>query len=145
MLALAACEDDQPMILDTIDNMGVSLCTYFFKFDSVEIIGGDKQIEGCARHLRHVGVDKRFVIEVFADRVGSESYNLDLSLRRGNAVKEGLSRHGFSSSNLEVRGLGRSNPQYKNAPPELSRRVEIREACPGGMQGVGPGGTPNCR
>lgn len=149
LVALVACEDQPGGIFgDTADVMGLPVCSMFFKFDSIEIHEGDQLIEGCAKQMKVFGGDKRFVIEAITDRSGSESYNRDLSLRRGNAVKEALARHGINASNLEVRPLGESDPMLKfedGTRDPQSRRVEIREACPGGMQGVGWGGTPNCR
>jgi hypothetical protein len=146
---LAACEDRPPPFNDTADVLGLPLCMFFFKLDSVEPqAGGRDYLQTCATHLKEFPADKRFAIESFTDRAGSEAHNLALSQRRADGVKAGLVGRGLSPSSLDVRALGESKPLVQTADgvrEPQNRRIEIREACPGGMDGVGPGGTPNCR
>jgi OOP family OmpA-OmpF porin len=47
-----------------------------------------------------------------ADRIGSEAYNVDLSLRRAQSVEQYLiDRGAVSPDNIQVRGLGESQPR----------------------------------
>jgi len=62
------------------------------------------------------------------DSVGSEQYNLELSLRRANAVADYLIVHGVERSRLGTEGRGELQPIADNGTPEgraQNRRVEI--------------------
>ena len=62
------------------------------------------------------------------DSTGSDSYNLDLSLRRADSVAGVLSSEGVESFRLHTEGRGKREPVASNATPEgqqLNRRVEI--------------------
>lgn len=62
------------------------------------------------------------------DSVGSEQYNLDLSLRRANAVADYLMTHGVSRSRLGTEGHGELEPLATNSTADgraRNRRVEI--------------------
>jgi outer membrane protein OmpA-like peptidoglycan-associated protein len=64
----------------------------------------------------------------YTDSQGSDSYNLDLSRRRAQAVKAALVRELGPSITITARGLGESAPIADNATPKgqaLNRRVEI--------------------
>lgn len=63
------------------------------------------------------------------DSTGSESYNLDLSKRRADAVANYLTLRGVSRARIETIGYGESYPVADNATAEgraINRRVEIR-------------------
>ncbi len=60
--------------------------------------------------------------------IGTEAYNLDLSLRRAEAVRNYLVSQGISADRLTVRGYGETRPTASNATPEgraQNRRVEL--------------------
>jgi OmpA-OmpF porin, OOP family len=62
------------------------------------------------------------------DRSGPESYNLALSLRRANAVKEALVRDGVPAAAIMVIGKGETQPLVPTADgvrEPQNRRVEI--------------------
>jgi outer membrane protein OmpA-like peptidoglycan-associated protein len=62
------------------------------------------------------------------DRSGSEAYNMALSLRRANAVKDALVRAGVRGTDISVVGLGESQPLVRTADgvrEAQNRRVEI--------------------
>ena len=63
-----------------------------------------------------------------ADRSGPETYNMALSLRRANAVRDALVQAGVRASDISVVGLGESQPLVKTADgvrESQNRRVEI--------------------
>jgi outer membrane protein OmpA-like peptidoglycan-associated protein len=63
-----------------------------------------------------------------ADRSGPEIYNMALSLRRANAVKDALVRAGVKDTDISVVGLGENRPLVKTADgvrEAQNRRVEI--------------------
>jgi outer membrane protein OmpA-like peptidoglycan-associated protein len=62
------------------------------------------------------------------DSAGSDSYNLDLSLRRADSVAAFLSNQGVSSRRLLTEGRGEQDPIASNATPQgqqMNRRVDI--------------------
>jgi OOP family OmpA-OmpF porin len=62
------------------------------------------------------------------DSIGSEDYNMALSLRRAEAVKDYIVSEGIDPSIIKVSGEGESNPVASNATPEgraQNRRVDI--------------------
>ncbi|MDR2861529.1 MAG: OmpA family protein [Syntrophobacterales bacterium] len=70
-------------------------------------------------------------IEGHTDNVGAEAYNMDLSIRRANAVKTMLVQRGVADGRMEVLGFGPSMPVANNnteAGRQMNRRVEIRIA-----------------
>lgn len=71
---------------------------------------------------------RKLLVEGFTDSRGSDSYNLDLSERRANAVRNALTAAGVESERIQVRGYGESYPIASNDTPEgrqLNRRVEV--------------------
>lgn len=67
-------------------------------------------------------------IEGYTDSKGSEEYNMNLSARRAEAVKNSLIGRGLSSSRLQTIGFGESKPVATNdteAGRQQNRRVRI--------------------
>jgi type IX secretion system PorP/SprF family membrane protein len=60
-----------------------------------------------------------------ADERGSESYNIWLSNKRSNAVRDYLIRKGVSPSQLEVKGYGEGDPASSTSL-DKNRRVEFK-------------------
>jgi len=70
-------------------------------------------------------------VEGHTDSVGSETYNMDLSIRRATAVKNLLVQRGVAESRIEVVGFGKTMPVATNdteAGRMKNRRVEIKIA-----------------
>ncbi|HEY2386037.1 MAG TPA: OmpA family protein [Candidatus Binatia bacterium] len=70
-------------------------------------------------------------VEGHTDSVGSDQYNLKLSLRRAAAVKDFLVKEGIADSRLSTRGLGESQPVASNDTADgraQNRRVELKVA-----------------
>ncbi len=67
-------------------------------------------------------------IEGYTDSIGSESYNMELSRKRAQAVADYLVSQGIDASRLQVIPMGESNPVASNKTAEgraMNRRVEI--------------------
>ncbi len=67
-------------------------------------------------------------IEGHTDSAGSEAFNIDLSRRRAEAVKNLLIQRGVTSSRMEVVAFGESSPIATNATEagrQMNRRVVI--------------------
>jgi outer membrane protein OmpA-like peptidoglycan-associated protein len=70
-------------------------------------------------------------VEGHTDSTGSESYNMDLSRRRANSVKNIVIQQGVSSSRIETVAFGESAPVASNDTEfgrARNRRVEIKIA-----------------
>jgi len=70
-------------------------------------------------------------VEGYTDSKGSDAYNMDLSKRRANAVKNLLVQRGVAENRIEVVGFGETMPVATNdteAGRQKNRRVEIKIA-----------------
>ncbi|GJE62710.1 OmpA family protein [Methylobacterium trifolii] len=67
-----------------------------------------------------------FVVEGHTDGTGSDAFNLDLSMRRANAVVEYLKAHGVGGPRLEAKGYGKLKPLVPDPAASENRRVETR-------------------
>jgi outer membrane protein OmpA-like peptidoglycan-associated protein len=73
-------------------------------------------------------ISTKAVIEGHTDNIGSDEYNLDLSSRRANSVRDYFVQKDISLSRLSSCGYGKSMPVSKNETEEgrtKNRRVEI--------------------
>jgi outer membrane protein OmpA-like peptidoglycan-associated protein len=72
--------------------------------------------------------ERRVEVDGYTDSVGTDSYNLDLSQRRADAVKSVLVNRGIDSTRIVSRGYGKDFGVASNAEAggrQLNRRVEI--------------------
>jgi outer membrane protein OmpA-like peptidoglycan-associated protein len=78
--------------------------------------------------------DRNLLVEGYADSRGAEAYNLDLSERRAESVREFLTRSGIDPGRVAVRGYGERYPVASNGTSRgrlQNRRVEIYFSEPG--------------
>lgn len=69
------------------------------------------------------------ITEGHTDAIGTVGYNLKLSLRRAEAVRNYLIAHGIDASRISTEGFGKSQPVATNDTDEgraQNRRVELR-------------------
>lgn len=72
--------------------------------------------------------DIRIKIDGYTDFIGSEGYNLELSVKRAKSIKNYLVDRGVKSSNISIEGYGKQNPIANNATAAgraKNRRVEF--------------------
>ena len=76
-------------------------------------------------------------IAAFTDSRGSAADNQQLSIQRGNQVRDLLQRNGIAKRRIQVIGFGERQPMYSNDTDygkAANRRVELRfrkpEGCP---------------
>ena len=72
---------------------------------------------------------EKIQIEGHTDNVGPSSYNLSLSQRRAESVKNYLASQGVKKSQLETKGFGSDQPVATNDTKEgraKNRRVEFK-------------------
>ena len=81
-----------------------------FPFNKAELLpGGKDKLDNLAKDAQGANVEK-IVLAGYADRIGSESYNKDLSERRAQAVADYLASKGVDKEHLQVEGHGKDNP-----------------------------------
>ncbi len=84
----------------------------YFDFDKAILKpeGQSKLDEFVVKMNEHTEVDV-LLVTGHTDRIGSEAYNMDLSQRRADAVKNYLVNKGVSSSRIETAAKGESEPR----------------------------------
>ena len=68
------------------------------------------------------------VVEGFTDSQGTDQYNIDLSQRRAEAVRDYLVQRGVDAASIQAHGIGEARPVADNTTAEgraNNRRVEI--------------------
>ncbi|HEY6880258.1 MAG TPA: OmpA family protein [Polyangiales bacterium] len=91
-----------------------------------------------ANALTQNSPEATIVVEGHTDAQGSEAFNLDLSTRRAQAVRDYLAGHGVAPERIRAEGLGFSRPVADNKTAEgraNNRRVEIVVQNQPGSQG----------
>jgi outer membrane protein OmpA-like peptidoglycan-associated protein len=89
--------------------------------------GATRKLDQLAQFLME-HPDRRVQIDGFTDSVGSDSYNLELSQRRADAVKAALLSRGIDSARVSTQGYAKAFPVASNAESsgrQLNRRVEV--------------------
>jgi outer membrane protein OmpA-like peptidoglycan-associated protein len=101
-----------------------------FDFDSDKLKPkGEEALRKVAEHLKSQDFEK-MIIEGHTDSIGAAQYNLDLSRRRANTVKEFLSsKERISRNKLQAVGYGKVMPIADNGNAQgrrENRRVEFK-------------------
>lgn len=89
--------------------------------------GATRAIEKLA-HFLSQNPERKVLIEGHTDNVGSVTYNLDLSLRRAEAVEKALQNAGIEQERIVIKGYGEQYPVAANTTAvgrQQNRRVEI--------------------
>ena len=111
------------------EGRAVRLNNIFFDFDSDRLRSESyPELRRLAKIIKQ-NPTLRFEIAGHTDSVGTESYNIQLSQRRAQAVRDYLVRQGCNPQQLVVKGYGYSRPVATNKTEEgrqANRRVEIR-------------------
>lgn len=82
-----------------------------FGFDKFKLQEGSKPIlDGVVSQMKEHPEFKLVMVTGYSDRIGKESYNLKLSERRANEVKNYIVSQGIDTSRLEAVGKGEANP-----------------------------------
>lgn len=99
-----------------------------FDLDKYELREGAKRtIERIAEFLMEYE-DRKVMVEGFTDSTGARDYNLRLSERRANSVRDALVERGVGEDRVRTRGYGLDYPVATNetqAGRQLNRRVEV--------------------
>jgi len=99
-----------------------------FEFDKATLTAEGRQ------HVEHAIVIMReqptlvVVVEGHTDSIGSDAYNMKLSQRRANAVRDYMVKNGVSGSRIKTEAYGKTRPIASNKTAEgraQNRRVDI--------------------
>jgi len=99
-----------------------------FDFDKYNIRPGDAAVLDEAATTLRANPNVTVQVNGYTDAIGSVEYNLRLSQRRADAVRNYLEQQGVSHSGLITQGFGKTNFVATNDTPEgraQNRRVEL--------------------
>lgn len=102
--------------------------TVFFEFDKAAISSDADRVLVQAAETAKAGVFTRIRATGHTDTVGTARYNMALSIRRANAVRDVLVREGIPATQIVVVGRGETQllvPTPDNINEPRNRRVEI--------------------
>lgn len=117
--------------------LGGSTAPILMPTDLLFEYGSDQLAEGARLSLMKLGFliqknpDSLFIVEGHTDSFGGEEFNLDLSLRRANAVVEWLRNSlRLGTDRIQAAGMGKTKPIVNTTgtveEQSLNRRVEIK-------------------
>ncbi|EPR44249.1 OmpA/MotB domain protein [Desulfovibrio sp. X2] len=106
----------------------VPVHTIWFAFDKSDLRAWDKEMLDKAAADLKADPSSTFYASGYTDSIGTEKYNVGLSMRRAMAAKEYLvKKHGINPDRMVIRWFGESSPAASNetaAGRRLNRRVE---------------------
>ena len=106
----------------------LTLSDVLFEFDKANLKpGAERSLAPVSAFLKE-NPNRSITIEGYTDSVGSDTYNLELSRRRADAVKSFFIQRGISADRITSRGFGEEYPVASNdtqAGRQQNRRVQI--------------------
>ena len=107
----------------------VVLKDIYFEFDSSELSNDSEDGIDYILNFLNKHPDVNILLEGHTDNVGSDEYNMALSLRRAESVKKALVDKGISSERIKAKGCGSTQPLLPNKLDDelnfLNRRVTM--------------------
>ena len=99
-----------------------------FDFNKYEVKNGIKPSLRTLANALGANADIKIKIDGYTDFIGSEGYNLELSVNRAKAIKSYLVAQGAIENNISIEGYGKQNPVASNDTESgraRNRRVEF--------------------
>ena len=84
------------------------------------------EIRRCLARQAGSALEVQIEVRGYADSVGNERKNVELSQNRANAVRDFLVKCGFEPSLFKVTGMGAPPVTGAPAPEQADRRVELK-------------------
>jgi len=113
---------------DTARGLIANLSDVLFKSGSYELMPGARErlakVSGIV--LAYPGL--RLQVEGHTDSIGSDEFNMTLSEKRADSVRDYLTSQGVNEANITAQGFGKGSPVASNdnaAGRALNRRVEM--------------------
>jgi outer membrane protein OmpA-like peptidoglycan-associated protein len=113
---------------DTARGLIVNLSDVLFDFNQASLKPGAKEKLAKVSGILLAYPTLHMNVEGHTDSVGTDEYNLKLSQRRADAVRDYLTSNGISTANVQAIGLGKDGPVASNdnaAGRQQNRRVEM--------------------
>ena len=106
----------------------VTLGDVLFAFNKAELTAqAGPRLDKLASFLKQFP-SRKLLVEGYADGVGSDAYNNELSERRAESIRDALVQRGVDATRVVTKGYGKAYPVGDNASPEgraMNRRVEV--------------------
>ena len=99
-----------------------------FVYNKADLVPGATAKITEISEMMKLNPNKTITIEGHTDNTGSDAYNMELSQKRADFVKNALVQKGISSDRITARGLGKSHPIASNSTAkgrQENRRIEI--------------------
>lgn len=106
----------------------LSICTYYFKFDSTAITGANLQAVQAQGNYLSSKPKQKVLLKGYTDIQGSREYNIGLGYRRAKAVASELISKGTNKNQIEMVSYGPEFPADEASNQEAyqkNRRVEL--------------------
>ena len=120
---------DKPVDADGCTIVSVVLKNVQFESNSSELTtGSSESLEKVVNAMNEYD-QLRIEIQAYTDRMGEASYNLSLSEKRANSVRDYLIAKGVAANRMEVKGYGETQPIADNSTRDgraTNRRVELK-------------------
>ncbi|MCX5592750.1 outer membrane protein OmpA [Alcaligenes endophyticus] len=116
-----------PVVAPTVTKVTLNADT-FFDFDKYNLKPEGRQVlDQVAAQVRSIDLET-VIATGYTDSIGTDAYNLKLSDRRANTVKQYLIEQGVPADRIYTEGKGKADPIASNKTREgraQNRRVEI--------------------
>ena len=113
---------------DTARGLIVSLSDVLFDFNQATLKPGAREKLAKVSGILLAYPTLHMNVEGHTDSIGTDEYNLKLSQRRADAVRDYITSNGINSANVQAIGLGKDGPVASNdnaAGRQQNRRVEM--------------------
>jgi outer membrane protein OmpA-like peptidoglycan-associated protein len=124
--ALGQIAETRRTALGLVMNLGSDYLK--FEFDKAELRPEDRELLSRIAGILMTAKDYSLSVSGHTDDVGTDEYNIKLSERRAQAVRDYLVKAGLSPEILSVTGLGKSRPLVPGTSDQArakNRRVEL--------------------
>ena len=106
----------------------VTLGDVLFAFNKAELTAqAGPRLDKLAAFLKQFP-QRKLLVEGYTDAVGSDAYNMELSERRAEAIREALVARGVDTTRVVTKGYGKGYPVADNSSIDgraVNRRVEV--------------------
>jgi outer membrane protein OmpA-like peptidoglycan-associated protein len=113
---------------DSARGLIANMSDVLFRSGSFELLPGARERLAKVSGIVLAYPSLHLAVEGHTDSVGSDDYNQSLSERRAESVRDYFVQQGISSSAIEARGFGKTDPIASNDTPDgrqQNRRVEL--------------------